>query len=136
MDQNELISNKRHELANATILNMGTVGVINALVDARSMALGYPEFALKNTYGLPAYNESVYNEVKTIVTKADNGCYVLVDACRSAVARGDPENKGSNSEVNDVCRAAFGVCFGQVLGPYQQLSPVCLHQSVAESHKC
>jgi carboxypeptidase C (cathepsin A) len=41
-------------------LQMDTLGVINGIVDEEIQAPYYPEFAMNNTYGIKAVNESVY----------------------------------------------------------------------------
>ncbi|KAM5346204.1 hypothetical protein ACJ41O_009209 [Fusarium nematophilum] len=123
VDQNKLIKDKKHEVSNATTLNMATVGVINAMVDVRSMALGFPIFALNNTYDLPAYSEEVYAAVVKNITDPEMGCYTLIDQCRDAVAKDDPESEGTDPKVNQACVGASEHCFLSMLGPFEALSP-------------
>lgn len=103
---------------------MATVGLINAMVDIRSMALNFPEFAINNTYGLQVYPEEVVEQVITNITAPEVGCYALVDRCRAAVEEGDPESTGANPEVNELCVGALQVCFSAATVVFDQLSPV------------
>jgi hypothetical protein len=89
------------------------------------MALGFPDFALNNTYDLPTYSKEVAEMVLGNITAPDVGCLALVDKCRAAVAKDDPESTGTNNEVNEICLKAMGVCFGAVT-IYDEVSPVGL----------
>lgn len=126
INQNELIRDEKHELANATTLNVATVGLLNAFVDARSMALGFPDWARNNTYGLPVYSEDVYADIVSNITNPKEGLVALIDRCRAAVAEGDPEGKGTNETVNEVCVTAAGLYSLTVLEKYEANSPVRL----------
>ncbi|VUC25523.1 unnamed protein product [Clonostachys rosea] len=123
LDQNRLVQNGTHELTNATTLNMATVGIINGLVEMTSMALGFPDYARNNTYGLPVYSEDIYQEVVQNITAPEQGCLALIDQCRAAAAKGDPENKGNNDDVNNVCGPAGQACFGTILQSFEINSP-------------
>ena len=41
-------------------LNMATLGIGNGIIDEAIQAEYYPEFAVNNTYGIKAYNDTVY----------------------------------------------------------------------------
>ncbi|RTE82993.1 hypothetical protein BHE90_002455 [Fusarium euwallaceae] len=122
IDQNKMIQKGDAPVANSTILNLVTVGLLNAMVDIRSMALGFPDFALNNTYDLPTYSEEVAEMVFGNITAPDVGCLALVDKCRAAVAKNDPESTGTNESVNEICLKAMQVCFGAVT-IYDEVSP-------------
>ncbi|KAI8653885.1 hypothetical protein LRP88_00374 [Fusarium phalaenopsidis] len=122
IDQNKKIEKGDHPVTNSTVLNLVTVGLLNAMVDIRSMALGFPDFALNNTYDLPTYSKEVAEMVLGNITAPDIGCLDLVDKCRAAVAKDDPESTGTNNEVNEICLKALGVCFGAVT-IYDEVSP-------------
>ncbi|KAJ4171484.1 hypothetical protein NW754_013252 [Fusarium falciforme] len=108
IDQNKKIEKGDPPAANSTVLNLVTVGLLNAMVDIRSMALGFPDFALNNTYDLPVYSEEVAEMVLGNITAPDVGCLTLVDKCRAAVTRDDPESTGTNNHVNEICFKAMG----------------------------
>lgn len=103
---------------------MATVGVINAFIDLKSMIQGNVEFAYNNTYDLPAITEDIYEEAMHNITKPEDGAFALIDACQAAVAEGDPDNTGANSEVNLVCLAAMEVFFEHIQAIYENNSPV------------
>lgn len=60
-EQNELIANGS---TNGTQLNFDTLGLINAIVNEKIQAPYYPEFAVNNTYGIKAVNDTVYEYMK------------------------------------------------------------------------
>lgn len=128
LDQNVLIEDGEHELANATTLNMATVGVINAMVDLQAMALSFPAWANNNTYGLKTLPDEIVQQAIETINDPEEGCFVLTDACRAAVAENDPENIGANEEVNKICLAATEVCSGATIGAFNMYSPVRIAQ--------
>lgn len=123
IDQNDLIVDGEHEVANATVLNMATVGVVNGLVDMESMALGFPDWAMNNTYGLPAYDEETYLTALDTFTAPEIGCLDQVQACRKIANESDPDGYATNEEVNEVCGNATEVCFGGIMTTWET-SPV------------
>ncbi|CAG7556388.1 unnamed protein product [Fusarium equiseti] len=60
LEQNELIKSRKHEIKEATVLNMATVGIINGVTDIEAMALGWLDYARNNTYDHPIINETSY----------------------------------------------------------------------------
>ena len=60
-EQNQMISNGSMA---GTELVMDTLGIGNGIVDLYTQAPYYPEFAVHNTYGIKAVNETVYNYMK------------------------------------------------------------------------
>lgn len=105
-------------------MNMATVGVVNGLLELRSMAPGFPDFARNNTYGLPTYSEDVYAAVVKNITAPDDGCLALIDQCKNSAAKDDPEGKGSNKDVNEICSNATQACFNTIFTSYGENSPV------------
>lgn len=102
---------------------MATVGIINGMVDLESMAAGFPDWSMNNTYGLPAYNESIYAQAVGALTAPDEGCLGKIRQCRDAANELDPDSYGTSEEVNGKCVNATEAC-SQILGAYEQLSPV------------
>ncbi|KAM0418922.1 hypothetical protein ACHAPT_012187 [Fusarium lateritium] len=121
-DQNELIENGTPSLENATTLNLATLGLDEPGIDFRAMAMGYPMFGHNNTYGIQIFSDEVYEKIMAQITAPDEGCYALVDRCRSLVLEGDPERFGTNETVNEACVAATNMCFGDLQGTYGALS--------------
>ncbi|KAM0259438.1 hypothetical protein ACHAQJ_003332 [Trichoderma viride] len=118
IDQNTLISRDRHALGGAIILPLATLGLGNGCVDIRAGAMGYPNQAYNNTYGIKAYGKELYDQVMSNITAPKVGCYDLADQCRTAAKKLDPTSQGNNPKVNAVCQAAAAVCVDVVLGTY------------------
>ncbi|KAL7892937.1 Alpha/Beta hydrolase protein [Trichoderma sp. TUCIM 5745] len=118
IDQNTLISTRSHALSSAIVLPLATLGLANGCVDIRAGAMGYPNQAYNNTYGIEAYGKNLYNQVMGNITAPNVGCYDLADQCRTAAKELDPTSQGNNPRVNSVCQAAAAVCVDVVLGTY------------------
>jgi hypothetical protein len=112
LQQNKLIRNGKHEIKEATELNMKTVGIINGMTDIEPMVLGWLDYARNNTYNHPIIDEKAYKALLASMTDPKEGCFTLLHSCRAAQARGDPEMKGIDPVVNKVCAAASVKCLG------------------------
>lgn len=88
------------------------------------MALGFPEFARNNTYGIEIYSEEVAGTITANITAPELGCHALIDQCRALAKQGDPMGFGNNATVNAACSAASGVCFMVVQGAYAAFTDV------------
>ncbi|CAI6331652.1 unnamed protein product [Periconia digitata] len=108
--QNEAIRNKS---ISGVELQMDTLGIINGIVDEEIQAPYYPEFAINNTYGIKAINESVYFAMKFAYEVAD-GCHDQIKACKAT----------NRTSANDylVCASAAGTCRSMVEEPYYAVS--------------
>ncbi|KAI9896131.1 hypothetical protein N3K66_009031 [Trichothecium roseum] len=120
LDQNERIRNDKcaGTTANATLLELGTLGLLEAVVDTRAFAAGYIEFARNNTFGIEVYDDEVRDGLLEKLKAPGEGCYDLVDRCRLLVREGDFGRFGSNETVNEACVAATDMCFGEIQGAY------------------
>lgn len=107
LQQNKLIKDGKHEIKEATELNVKTVGIINGLTDIEPMALGWLDYAMNNTYDHPMIDEETYKTLLTSMTDPKEGCFALLNSCRAAQARGDPEMKG-NDKFPEVFFGATG----------------------------
>lgn len=123
-EQNNLILADNPSIANATVLNLATLGLADACIDARAMSQGYATFAFNNTYGLEIYDEQTFEMVMQNLTDLETGCYGLIDTCRELAAVGDPQSFGTNETVNEACVQASALCFFELQGAYQALSDV------------
>ncbi|KAF4982849.1 hypothetical protein FZEAL_1599 [Fusarium zealandicum] len=121
-DQNDLVENGKPALANATKLNLGTLGLSEACIDSSSIAKGMPEFGHNNTYGTEIFSEDVYDKLIATIEAPDDGCYALINQCRALVREGDPDRFGNNKTVNEACVMATKVCFIDIQGAYGVLS--------------
>lgn len=105
-EQNRLIANGS---TNGTQLQMETLGLINALVDEAIQAPYYPEFAVNNTYGIKAINDTVYEFMK-FAHQTPGGCADLLQACADA--------NRSSIDGRTTCAQADAICRNLVEGPY------------------
>jgi len=121
--QNTLIADGSLKDSNAKALNLATVGIQNGCLDVATSGESFPEFAYKNTYGIQAYSQEIYDAARTNFTKP-GGCADLIAACRAAAAEGDPLGYGNNETVNELCVGATNFCFGVVQGAYTTYSNV------------
>lgn len=90
-------------------LRFNTLGIGNGIIDEYIQAPHYPEFAVNNTYGIKAVNDTVYNYMK-FACYMIGGCLDLVTQCR--------ENNQTNLAGNTFCSEAQNMCRDNVEGPY------------------
>ncbi|KAK0663744.1 Carboxypeptidase S1-like protein A [Lasiodiplodia hormozganensis] len=76
----------KHNLAigngteNGTQMNMGTLGIINGIIDIRIQAPYFSIFANNNTYGYKAVNDSVYTFMEHVY-RMPGGCKTYLKLC-------------------------------------------------------
>jgi hypothetical protein len=80
------------------------------------------EFAVNNSYGIKAYNDTVYNYAKFALSMP-NGCEDQIKTCRYAAANGDynystPISSYSDPSVFSICSEAQAMCRDNVEGVY------------------
>ncbi|GAB7350232.1 hypothetical protein MBLNU459_g0885t1 [Dothideomycetes sp. NU459] len=92
-----------------TPLRFNSLGVGNGIIDEYIQAPYYPEFAVNNTYGIKAVNDTVYNYMKFALNMID-GCLDQITLCRS--------NNQTNLAENSLCAEAEVMCRDNVEGPY------------------
>ena len=109
-DQNEAIANGS---ASGIQLNFNTLGVGNGIIDEYIQAPYYPEFAVNNTYGIKAYNDTVYNYAM-FATYWPDGCLAQVAGCRQV--------DKSTLAGQAVCTEAENMCRDNVESPYYVFS--------------
>ncbi|USP80501.1 carboxypeptidase s1 [Curvularia clavata] len=110
-------------------MNFNSLGIINGIIDEATQVEYYPEFAVNNTYGIKAYNDTVYNYAKFAANMA-NGCLYQIGVCRLAA-----EANGSYYHVDrpitqadltpgvlQVCNEAADMCRDNVESPYYYYS--------------
>jgi len=110
-------------------LNMATLGIGNGIIDEYIQAPMYPEFATKNTYGIVAYNKTVY-DYATFALNWPNGCLAFIEGCIGAAAgidgglvrngHGDviTEVASSNPSIATYCSEGQDMCRDNVETPY------------------
>ncbi|GLB12581.1 hypothetical protein AtubIFM57258_010623 [Aspergillus tubingensis] len=107
-EQNSKIANGE---VSGVQLNFNSLGIINGIIDAAIQANYYPEFAVNNTYGIKALNDTVYNYMKFANTMP-NGCQNQVSLCKLT-------NRTSLADYA-ICTEAANMCRDNVEGPYYQ----------------
>ncbi|TGO08991.1 hypothetical protein BTUL_0183g00050 [Botrytis tulipae] len=99
---------RNQEIANGTItgiqLDFNTLGVGNGIIDEYIQAPFYPEFAVNNTYGIKAYNDTVYNFAKFALNMG-NGCLDQIGFCRATNLTTAVE-QAICTEAENLCRDA------------------------------
>ncbi|KAK7705003.1 hypothetical protein SLS57_010286 [Botryosphaeria dothidea] len=94
---------------NGYALEMDTLGIINGIIDEGIQAPYYPEFAVNNTYGIKAVNDTIYSQMVDAYYR-EGGCADQVAACAAADRTTD--------EGYTICREATNFCRGEVEEPY------------------
>ncbi|TVY57102.1 Carboxypeptidase S1-like protein A [Lachnellula cervina] len=108
-EQNQLIENGTNK---GIALNFNTLGVINGIIDEAIQVPYYPEFAVNNTYGIKAYNDTVYDFAKFALNMV-NGCLSQIDFCRAT-------NISSATDYA-ICTEAENICRDTVEGVYYNI---------------
>ncbi|KAG4029948.1 hypothetical protein MFRU_014g02390 [Monilinia fructicola] len=104
---------RNQEISNGTIkgiqLEFNTLGVGNGIIDEYIQAPFYPEFAVNNTYGIKAYNDTVYNYAKFALNMR-SGCLDQISYCR--------ETNLTSLADRAICTEAENMCRDNVEGLY------------------
>lgn len=101
--QNELIANGS---TNGTQLQFNSLTIINGIIDEYIQAPYYNKFATNNTYGIVAYNQTVYDYVE-FALNFPGGCLAQLEACAYYLANNTQDqlaNQGVCTEASDMCR--------------------------------
>ena len=106
-------------------MNFNSLGIINGIIDEAVQAEQYPEFAVNNTYGIKAYNDTVYSYAK-FANNMFGGCLYQIAACRSA-AEGNGSYYHTDAPITQaeltpgvmqICNEAQNMCRDNVESPY------------------
>lgn len=109
-DQNQAIANGT---ANGTSLTFDSLGIINGIIDEAIQAPYYPEFAVHNTYGIKAVNDTIYNFMK-LAYSIPGGCADYVAYCA--------QSDRTTIDGQSTCASATNICRNLVEGPYYSFS--------------
>ncbi|KAG9937676.1 alpha/beta-hydrolase, partial [Aureobasidium melanogenum] len=107
LDQNARIRNRTIP---GRVINVNTLGMTNGCVDAHITATSIGDIVYNNTYNTHFLPEEIHAEAQNNLTKSD-GCYDQIDQCQALAAEYDPNGKGNNNTVNDICATAVAYCF-------------------------
>nr|OQO17903.1 hypothetical protein B0A51_15104 [Rachicladosporium sp. CCFEE 5018] len=118
--QNDAIANGSMD---GVALNFNTLGIGNGIIDEYIQAPFVPEFAVNNTYGIKAVNDTVYSYAKFAAYMID-GCLDYIDACRYAAANDDFDDstpilstQAQQPATYDICAEAQCMCKDNVESP-------------------
>lgn len=92
---------------------MDTLGIGNGIIDETIQAPYYPEFAVNNTYGIKAVNDTIYTFMKQAYYMP-NGCRDRVRACANA------DRSTLHGQIT--CASATQMCRYLVEYPYYDFS--------------
>ncbi|KAK0609170.1 Carboxypeptidase S1-like protein A [Lasiodiplodia hormozganensis] len=112
-DQNEAIQNGS---ISGYSMTMDTLGIISGLIDEQIQTPYYPEFAVNNTYGIKAVNDSIYSFMKQAY-ETPGGCSYQLQLCADGLDA-DPTNK----DTLRYCSTAASSCYSFVEQPYYDYS--------------
>ncbi|KAF2143268.1 uncharacterized protein K452DRAFT_247675 [Aplosporella prunicola CBS 121167] len=108
-EQNQLIANGTNP---GTELTFNTLGVGNGIIDAYVQAPHYPRFAVNNTYGIKAINDTTYNYAN-FALNMPAGCLAQIRNCRASDINSPTEQS--------ICAQAADMCRDNVEGPYENI---------------
>ena len=117
MRQNELISNGTISGPGVHYLHFNTLGIVNGCIDMESQTLSYATFPRNNTYGIMAFNESLYYHAIYELTRS-GGVMDKIRECQRLQMNLDPNDHGDVERVNYYCKVAMGEAHNVTTGPY------------------
>ena len=95
--------------SDAIDIHLGSVGIVNGVLDVVVAATSALQFAYNNTYGIKGIDLTTYqNGIATV--NEEMGCSDLVTQCGLLAATNDPDNLGTDEDTNNVCASALYVC--------------------------
>ncbi|KAJ4352381.1 uncharacterized protein N0V89_007729 [Didymosphaeria variabile] len=109
-EQNERLAAKNCSSEAEIPIAINTVGLINACIDNNIQTPFYPEFAMNNTYGIQAINESYYKSALEAIPVCQN----LSATCVALADEKDPQGYGNVPDVNAACFTAYTFCFSKL----------------------
>ena len=90
-------------------VHLGSVGIVNGILDVLVAAVSALKFAYNNTYGIKGINLTTFqNSISAMNDKM--GCRDLVSQCGKMAALHDPEGLGNDNSTNSVCGNALSIC--------------------------
>ena len=85
------------------------------------METSYPTIAYNNTYGIQAINKTQYDAAINDFGR-EGGCKDMINSCHDLAEKSDPQDYGSNVDVDNACIAAGDFCSNQGEGAYLNTS--------------
>ncbi|KAK8040193.1 serine carboxypeptidase [Apiospora rasikravindrae] len=121
--QNEKIANGSSEGKGAKYLHLDTLGIINGMLDVPVQGESYIQFPFNNTYGIQAFNQSIYDELMHNWTKPD-GCQQRMTECQAALKDSDADFLGrataaaGKENLTAACSGVEDECWTDLLRLY------------------
>ncbi|KAK5132829.1 hypothetical protein LTR08_008631 [Meristemomyces frigidus] len=103
MRQNALIANGTLSGPDTHNLHMNTLGIVNGCIDAMDFGPAYVAFAVNNTYGIKAFNDTEYHRAMYELGRPD-GLEDRIRECRRLERELDRNDYGDVARVNEYCR--------------------------------
>ena len=122
--QNEKIANGTISGPGTHYLHMDTLGIINGCIENLYQEKTYFEMPYNNTYGIQAYNQSVY-EHSLHEWEKPGGIEDQIRECQKAAEELDPDERGNIDKINHLCQLA-GISSESLVGPYFQSKKVSI----------
>jgi carboxypeptidase C (cathepsin A) len=98
-------------------IKLESLAIINGCVDDLVQAPYYPHFAINNTYGVKAYTQRIAQRALTRFDE-QGGCKESILRCREQIKAMDPEHRGLDNGVNQICSTAQNLCNAQMMNPW------------------
>ncbi|CAE7178813.1 Carboxypeptidase [Pyrenophora teres f. teres] len=95
--------------ANSLDVQLGSVGIVNGLLDVLVATVTALEFAYDNTYGIKGIDLTTFQNSISAVNE-NLGCRDLVEQCGKISALQDPNGLGNDNSTNSVCSNASLMC--------------------------
>ena len=96
--------------AKAREIKLASLGIMNGCIDDLIQGKRYAEMAINNTYGIQLIDQATADGINAAFDAPETGCNDLVMSCRQAQAALDPNETGTNTDVNNLCAYAAGTC--------------------------
>ena len=93
-----------------TIIELDSVGLTNAQIDALYQTPYVFDYPYNNTYDLEVINKTIHKELSELWTAPKKGCRNLLLKCRAAASKVDPQEFATNVKVNGLCEEATKAC--------------------------
>ena len=95
--------------SDALEIRVGSVGIVDGVLDVIATTTSGLEFAYNNTYGIEGINITTYQNAIAVVN-GEMGCRDLITQCRVLAAKNDPNNLGTDEDTNKLCASALLTC--------------------------
>jgi carboxypeptidase C (cathepsin A) len=103
---------------NALEIRLGSLGIVNSMLDVPTAAVAALNYADNNAYGYHWVDlTQLQNGISTI--NNEGHCKDLTNQCRASVAASDPKAFGNDETTNDLCAAALQTCTYDAIDAYK-----------------